>query len=112
VGPRRDDPGRGWLIASQFVRSRGEPRIQSSSALFRQGPVQADPLFRERSVQPGALFRQRSVRLGTLLCECLFSDPATSTDAVEPSSQGADQGEHADATCDEGSLTSGLITET
>jgi hypothetical protein len=55
-------------------------------------------------VQLLALFCERCCQLLALLVECLVSAAAGGADAVELRNQGTDQGEDADATCNERSL--------
>ena len=73
-------------------------------ALMCECFVQLLALVCERCCQLLALLRERCIQLLALLSACLFSVAAGAADAVELRSQGTDEGEDADAACNERSL--------
>ena len=97
-------PDSRWLITAQPVGSRSEPFVQRSIALLCECFVQLLTLVCERCCQLLALLRECGVQLLALLFACLFSVAAGAADAVELRSQGTNQGEDADAACNERSL--------
>jgi hypothetical protein len=112
---RRDPPWRtpqlaGRPVTAELLRCRGETFVQRSSTLLGQRSVQLVPLLGQRSVQLVPLLGQRSVQLVPLLFECPFGVAARGAAAKVLCNQRTDQGEEADAGCDDRRHDLGLIS--